>query len=332
MSPSKMNHWQRIEAAIHGEKTDRPPICLWHHWPIKDLEPESLADSIVEWQQKYDSDVVKHAPAGSYVIKDWGGKRKYVPENDRGLGVYTFTKRAVTDLNQWPELEQLDVTKNHLGQQVEAIRIVAKRLDNSVPIMQTIFSPLNIAPKLAGEMAFKNMRQSPDIFERGLKIIAETTARFAQACMDAGAHGVLFVAQSNYDLYTEEEYRRFGEPYDRLILETIRSQSKISVLLAQGHKVMFDRIIEYPIDALNWHDRTRGPSLQEMQSRFSGLMMGGINEEGTLLNGSPEAIQAEVRDAIAQTGGRRLLVGTGGAPLLATPSEHFRAARQSVEA
>jgi uroporphyrinogen decarboxylase len=328
---TEMTHWERIQSTMQGEATDRSPICLWRHWPIKDQEPESLADAIVSWQQKYDCDLVKHAPAGSYVVKDWGGQTTYIPENNRGLGVYTFTRRGITATDQWPDLPQLDVTQGHLGQQIAAIRMVAERLNNSVPIMQTIFSPLNIAPKLAGELAFEDMRHSPDIFERGLKIIAETTTRFAQACLDAGAHGVLFVAQCNYDMYSEDEYRQFGEPYDRLILETIQPQAQITVLLAQGHKIMFDRICDYPIDALNWHDQTRGPSLKEAYDRFPGLLMGGINEEQTLLNGSPEAIQSEIRDAITQVGGRRLLVGTGGAPLIATPPEHFHAARKAVE-
>lgn len=328
----EMTHWERIRAAIQGEEIDRAPICLGRHWPIKDQKPESLADNIVNWQQEYDCDLVKHAPAGSYVIEDWGGETTYIPENDRGLGVRTFTKQGITATDQWPNLAQLDVTQGHLGQQIAAVRMVAERLHNSVPILQTIFSPLNIAPKLAGDLAFEDMRNSPDMFERGLKIIAETTAHFAQACIDAGAHGVLFVAQCNFDMYSEDEYQKFGEPYDRLILETIKSHAEITLLLAQGKRIMFDRIVHYPIDALNWHDRTSGPSLQEASERFPGLLMGGIDEKDTLRNGPPKMIEAEIQDAIAQTGGRRLLVGPGGAPLIATPSEHFHAAQQAVEA
>ena len=37
-----MNHWQRIEAAIGGEATDRPPIALWRHFPEDDLHPDKL--------------------------------------------------------------------------------------------------------------------------------------------------------------------------------------------------------------------------------------------------------------------------------------------------
>ena len=330
MTRSGMTHWERLRAAMKGQETDRPPICLWHHWPVADQSAQTLAQVIIDWQREYDCDLVKHAPAGSYVVEDWGGQTTYIPENDRGLGIRTITRRAITAAEQWPRLEQLDVRQGHLALQLEAVRLVAEALGGSVPIVQTVFSPLNIAPKLAGDRSFVDMRQQPELFKEGLQIIAETTARFALASLEAGADGLLFVAPCNRRLYTEAEYREFGEPYDRVILEAVRPQAEVLVALAQGEDLLFDLIAGYPVDILNWHDRTAGRSLREALERFPGLLMGGIDEKGTLLNGPPAAIRSEVDDAIAQTGGRRLLVAPGGAPLIATPAEHFHAARQAV--
>ena len=143
----EMNHWERIEATLAGDAVDRPPICLWRHWPVEDESPDTLADAMVRWQREYDWDLVKHAPNGNYVIHDWGGETSYIPEKSRGLGVSTVTRWAVTSAHGWPELAQLDVTRGHLGEQLRAVRQVAAALDGSVPILQTVFSPLNIAPK-----------------------------------------------------------------------------------------------------------------------------------------------------------------------------------------
>jgi len=184
-----MNHWDRMRAAIKGEPVDRPPICLWRHWPPEDHEAESLAEVIIRWQKDYDCDLVKHAPAGSYPVEDWGGQTAYEPSQDLEVGVRTFLHRPVTGAAQWPELEQLDVTRGHLGEQLKAVRLVAGALDNTVPIMQTIFSPLNIAQKLAGPRAWDDMRTEPRLFKQGLQILAETTARFAVESLRAGAHG-----------------------------------------------------------------------------------------------------------------------------------------------
>ena len=326
-----MNHWKRVQATMRGEGTDRPPVCLWRHWPVADHQAETLAEKIIHWQETYDCDLVKHAPAGSYVIEDWGGATEYVAAKDPGLGIRVITKRGITAVSQWPSLAQLDVNQGHLGEQLKAVRLVAEALDGSVPVLQTIFSPMNIAPKLAGEQAFDHMRQHPELFKQGLQIIAETTARFAQASLDAGADGFFFVAPANRAKMSEAEYREFGEPYDRLILDAVRPQSKFIMLLALGDDLMFDLLASYPVDGFNWPDRINGPSLSEALGRFDGLLMGGIDQQRTLLHGSTAAIDAEIKEAIQQTNGRRLLVGPGSTPLITTPTAHFVAARQAVE-
>jgi uroporphyrinogen decarboxylase len=327
-----MNHWDRVRAALRGQPVDRPPICLWRHWPVQDHRPRTLAAAMLRWQQEYDCDLVKHAPAGSYVVEDWGGKTAYLPDDDdHHLGVRTIVRRAVTAADRWPHLARLDVTQGHLGEQLDAVRRVAEGLEGRTPLLQTIFSPLNIAPKLAGERALDDMRSQPRLFKQGLQILADTMARFARESIRAGAHGILFVAPCDAGRFREAEYREFGEPFDRLVLDAVRSDAEIIMLLALGHDIMFDLVASYPVDALNWPDRNGGPSIQDAHARFPGLLMAGIDERRTLIHGPPEAIQAQVRDAVAQVGGRRLMVGPGSTPLITTPVAHFRAARDAVE-
>jgi uroporphyrinogen decarboxylase len=81
---------------------------------------------------------------------------------------------------------------------------------------------------------------------------------------------------------------------------------------------------------MNWHDRLTWPTLSEAQKQFSGLLVGGIGEWQTLLDGPVDAIRAEVKDAIAQTGGRRLMVGPGCVIPGHVPVTHVRAAIQAA--
>ena len=62
---------------------------------------------------------------------------------------------------------------------------------------------------------------------------------------------------------------------------------------------------------INWHDRLTAPSLKDALRKFKGIVVGGVEERNLLVSGAPEAVRAQVRDAIAQTGGRRLMVGPG---------------------
>jgi uroporphyrinogen decarboxylase len=61
----------------------------------------------------------------------------------------------------------------------------------------------------------------------------------------------------------------------------------------------------------NWDDRRAGPSLADGQARVPGAVCGGLDQWTTLKDGPPESAEAEARDAIAQTGGRGLIVSAG---------------------
>ena len=106
------------------------------------------------------------------------------------------------------------------------------------------------------------------------------------------------------------------------------------MLHAHGDDIMFDLLADYPVEMINWHDRLTEPTLRDAASRFPGLLVGGLNEHGALAKGDLHAIEAEVRDAIAQTGGRRLMIGPGCVvPVAATDAAigaALRAARESA--
>ena len=325
---SSMTHWERVRAALKGDEVDHLPISLWKHWPVDDQTPQGLAAVTLSWQREYDFDLVKFMPTGTYGIEDWGAETIY-EANYRGIR--TVTRFGVTTPEQWPRLAQLEVTKGYLGNQIAALRLAAEELQNSVPILQTVFSPLTTARKLAGDRVFTDLRRRPEVLKAGLQIIAETTARFALESIRAGGHGVFFASQcGSYRLLTESEYREFGEYYDLVVLKAVQDEAELNMVHIHGEDVMFDLMAGYPAEMLNWHDRLTRPSLNEAQERFSGLLVGGINEWQTLLYGPVDSIKTEVRDAIAQTGGRRLLVGPGCVIPGHTPASHVRAAIQAV--
>jgi len=324
----EMSHWERVRSTLRGQETDAAPISLWRHWPYHDETSEGLAAATLQWHRTYDFDLVKVMPTGTYGIEDWGGRTKYTPN---ATGIRTVLQYGVTSANSWPHLEQLDVTKGYLGIQIDAVRLTAEEIRGSVPVLMTIFSPLTTAFKLAGDRVFAHLRLCPDLLRSGLQIIAEVTARLAMESIRAGADGLFFATQcASYRLLNTAEYQEFGELYDRIVLDAVRPEAEILLLHAHGHDVMFDLLTDYPVDAINWHDRTAGPSLEAAQKRFAGMLVGGINERLTLLEGLPADIQAEVANAILETGSRRLMIGPGCVIPINTPAHNVRAAREAV--
>jgi uroporphyrinogen decarboxylase len=82
---------------------------------------------------------------------------------------------------------------------------------------------------------------------------------------------------------------------------------------------MFDRLAALPADLWNWDDRRAGPTLADGQARVPGGVCGGLDQWGTLKDGTAERAQAEAQDAVAQAGGRGLVLGAGCVILPETP-------------
>ncbi len=322
-----MTHWERLRAAIKGEEVDHVPISLWKHWPIDDETPEGLTAVTLKWQHEYDFDLVKFMPTGTYTIEDWGAETIYEPNHQ---GTRTITKFGVTDAEQWPKLKSLNVCEGYLGKQIEALRLSAEGLQNSVPILQTIFSPLTTARKLAGERIFTDLRRSPDLFKEGLQIIADTTAQFTKESLRVGAHGAFFASQCDtYQLLSEAEYKEFGEYFDLIVLNAVQ-EAEFKMVHAHGEDIMFDLMSSYPATMFNWHDRLTWPTLKEAKELFPGLLVGGVNEWQTLVHGPTEAIQAEDRGVIELTNGRCFMVVPGCVVPGHVPAVHIRAVIEAV--
>jgi len=320
---SAMTHWERVRAAVAGEAVDHPPVSLWRHFPETDLDPVKLAAASVQWQRTYDFDLVKFMPSGTYGVEDWGATSAFLGSP---IGARSVIRPGVTSAEAWPRLAHLLPTKGRLGQEVAALGLAAEALNGTVPILQTVFSPLTTAFKLAGDRVFADLRRHPDLFEAGLAIIADATLAFARACLRAGAHGLFFSTQcDSFRVLNEAEYRRFGVPYDRRVLDGVAGESSFTMLHLHGDDVMFDLMLDYPANMVNWHDRRSELDLAGAMGRFDGLLVGGLDEETTLPHGPVQAIRAEVRNAIAQTNGRRLMIAPGCVVPIATPDSHYRA-------
>ncbi len=324
-----MTRWERVRAAVKGQETDRPCVALWKHFPVDDMTPQGLANCALGFQRRYDWDLVKFTPTGTYGVMDWGAETVWQPNN---MGVRTVTKFGLTDPATWPSLPLLDVTRGQYGAANQALAITAQALKDEVPLVQTVFSPLTTARKLAGDRIFTDLRTNPALFKAGLEIITEVTIRFAEEAVKAGAHGLFFATQNaTYRVVNEAEYCEFGEYYDRKILEALRPKSEFIIVHIHGEDTMFDLLTRYPVDMANWHDRITAPSIREARAKFGGMLLGGIDEWHTLVTGTKAEIEAQVKEAVAQANGRGIMIAPGCVVPGHAPEENLMVVRKAVE-
>ena len=321
----QMSRRDRILAALRREPVDRVPYAVWRHFPAVDRSPAGLAQATLRFHERYGSDFLKLTPGGGYAVEAWGCVEGQEVRPD---GHRPCASCAVREAGDWRKIRELDPgSVEGYVQQIEAIvRMGFDRRIGDTPVVPTLFSPLSLARKLSGGRLNADLRAQPGPVADALEAITATLIRFAELALSEGVSGIFYSIQAaSESLHTEEEYARFGEPYDRRILAAIAGKSMLTIIHAHGDRLMFDRLAGLPGHAWNWDDRATPPTLAQGRAAVPGAVIGGLNQWATLRDGTPEQAAAEAEDAIAQTGGVGLIVGPGCVLPMQTPDANVAA-------
>ena len=325
-----MEKRERLEKTIAGEATDRVPVALWRHWPGDDQRAADLARSTVDFQKTYDWDFVKVTPASSFCLTDYGVQDQWEGSLE---GTRTYTKRVIERTLDWTTIRTLDPTRGGLGRQQECLRLICDELGDEIPVMQTIFSPLAQAKNLAGgETLIRHMRTQPDRVHSGLSILTDSTLRFIESLKRLPIAGIFYAIQhASYVTLSEDEYKTFGLPYDRKILEALPSKWWLNMVHLHGDLPMFKFAHELKAQIINWHDQKSEPTLSQGKTLFDGAVCGGLAQWEHVHQGTPTTVREAARAAIHDTNGRRLILSTGCVTPITAPLSNIRAVRESVE-
>ena len=325
----EMTKRERIKAALAGKPVDRVPVGFWRHWPGDDQNPESLARVTLEFQQRYDLDFIKIPVSSTYCVDDYGVKHEY-----RGnlMGDREYLDRVVKTADDWNRIEPLDVTKGKYIQHLQVLRMVIEKRESDTPVIFTVFNPLAMASYLAGdETLLVHLRRYPDKVEKALRALTETCANFVKTVIAEGADGIFLSTRwASYELMNEDEYLRFGKPSDLAVLAA-SSDGWFNVLHLHGQHPMFSALSDYPVQAVNWHDRTAWPGLTEARKLFQGALMGGIEQYKIMNLGSPIDVESQVHNAISLTKALRLIVTPGCTYPMSVPHSNLIAMRRAVD-
>jgi uroporphyrinogen decarboxylase len=324
-----MTKSERIAATLSRQPVDRPPVAFWRHVPDVDHTARGLADAMLAFHRRWDLDLIKVMSSGVYCVEDWGCEVAY---SGAVNGAKQCTRHAVQTRADWARIKTLDPGAGALGRELEAVRLIVRGRADDAPVLHTLFSPLTIARKLAGDRVVSDLREAPDAVLPALEAIGETVARYAAASIEAGAEGIFFATQAaNPESFTREEHDRFDLVHVRRILRAIDGRSRLTMLHAHGDLPYLDAFAGISMHAINWHDRTTSPTLADAARQFSVALVGGLNQQQTLRKATPAAVAAETRDAIAQTSGVGLIVGPGCVLPLDAPDANLEAVVTTVK-
>jgi uroporphyrinogen decarboxylase len=307
---AQMTKWERLEASVQQQPTDRVPWALWRHFYERETTAHDLARAMLDWQARHDFDLLKVNPRAQYHAEVWGARYRYSGAWD----VKPVLESAVVrEPGDWERVDVRPPTTPAFEEQLQALSAIGKGLHGSVPFVETVFCPLSVAGYLTGsdvEILREHLRAHPKVVHQALQAITETFIGFVQEVLNAGASGIFFATGSwaTRDTITEEEYETFGRPYDLRVLKAA-TEARVNVLHVCRKNNMLRRLLDYPVQVLNWAATEEGnPGLGEIADAVTGrAVAGGLSNEALTSSNSARALR-EAAEAADQARNRGLIL------------------------
>jgi uroporphyrinogen decarboxylase len=329
-----MDKIERVSAVVEGRRPDRPPVSFWYHFGPGEVAGPAALEAHLRHVETYDLDFLK-------VMNDNRYPAAAPPD-----GVFS----------QPSDLERLTVLagdEDGFGRQLELLRALRGRLAGRLRMTTTIFNAWSTLRRLTGpdqdvhgpprlepaadprDAAMSGLlRTAPEALARALDVIAQSLANFARGCLAAGADGVYLSVRDDWVDCADNGpgvYDRLVRPGDLKILAAAAAGT-FNVLHVCGTALDFERFAAYPAQVLHWADRLGGPAIAAVAGRVRPALCAGVDNLRTMVKGTPEDCRRQVLDALAQAGGRPILIAPGCTyDPAAVPAVNLHAIRRAVE-
>jgi uroporphyrinogen decarboxylase len=288
---TSMTKMQRFMAAIQGEAVDRLPVSMWLHFASEHLSSEETARLHIRYFNAYDWDYMK-------VMNDY---RYPLP------GGEVITSEA--DLRAF---RPLPMSEPAFAKQLVCLGILRNQLGSDIPIVETLFNPLQTLIRGAGASAARVVFDHPQAGRAALEAVTQTLIDYVKACKQSGVNGLFYsvngASKPEAGGLTEEQFEEFVKPYDRLILRAAEGMVRIGHI--HGFNLLFERTLDYPVEAFSWSHHHTAPSLAEARKLTQAALIGGIDEVAVTKQSVPE-ISTGIEEAVREAGSRKLLIGPG---------------------
>ena len=140
-----MDKFDLIKKALKAEPTEKVPYAIWKHFPEFDKGSEGLLKAQMEFQNKFDSDIMKISISGRAFATDFGAELGgYDPDSGSRICV----KYPIEGLEDWENIKKVDANGGEFGNQIKAMKLIHREVDGKVPTMMTVFSPFMVASQI----------------------------------------------------------------------------------------------------------------------------------------------------------------------------------------
>ena len=282
-----MNKIERVRAALAGAEVDRVPAGFWFHFTPDKAHGEASVRAHLDYYRASGTDFLKIMNEHPY--------RANVPI------------RTPAD---WRQMRPAPLSAPFYQGQLDEVKRLVDELRGECLTIVTLFGPFASGNHAGDNQVTAHLKADPEPVSQGLAAIAESLAGFALACVEAGASGIYYSAQGGeVDRFTEEEFLRYIKPHDLAILRALQGHGEFHLLHICKSPVRLALYADYPAHAVNWAVTKHNLSLAAGRELFQRTVVGGMDDRGIMVNGSPEAIRAAVRQVMAEAGTQGFILG-----------------------
>lgn len=301
-------------------------MSLWRHFFNREQTVEQLTDSMIEWQEKWNWDFLKLNPPACYHALDWGARYQFF---DDPLMEPKLIAPVIDTPADVKRIRVPEPATGFLGEQLQVIRNLRRHFGPDLPIVETVFSPIEIAHRLMKnrDSLTALRKQSPQVLHDLLRAITGVFRRFVEACLEAGADGIFFATKwATRDRMSWEEYTEFGRAYETEILDVLNGRQALIFLHVCGERTYLNEMQDYPAAIFSYDFLAEAaPDPAQLWQSTGKRVLGGIDPQKLCTD--PQGVITDCRKWARE---EWWIAGPSCVVLPQTPDDSIRAVRDFV--
>ncbi|WP_406657647.1 methylcobamide:CoM methyltransferase MtbA [Methanolobus sp. ZRKC2] len=310
---------ERLARALRGETVDRmPAISVTQTGTLEQMEacgafwPEANDDA---------ETMAKLAEAGHTAV---GFEAVRVPFDISaeaeffGCGIKAGTKEqqpsvsshCVKDISDVEKLKNFDISQGRIATVCDAIKILADKYGNELPIMASMLGPFSLAQHMNGDDWFMAIMTDEEFATALMDLTTEFNVAYAKKMVENGADTMVIIdPTASAMLIGDEYYKNYVVPAHKKIVDAMNELNVATVIHICGDTTMSLGLMESSgVDAISVDQNVDVATAKSKVN--SAVIIGNLDPVAALWQGTPESIR-EVSQGVLDAGVGLLAPGCG---------------------
>ena len=330
-----MNGYERIQAALNNEPTDKIPVML-HNFMMAASEigvtmhrfrenPKTMAETFIRSVEKYQFDGVL-VDLDTVTLAGAVGVPIDFPEKEPARSA----KGNLAVLSEVKNLKDVNIENyRYIQNWLEAVRLIKAHFKNDIFVRGNCDqAPFSLASMMRGSQNWMLdlVMEEPVLISELLEYCTGVSCRFIDLMAETGCDMV-----SNGDspagpeMISPEMYEIFALPYEKILVETAHKHNLPYTLHICGNtEAILKQMCDTGADAFELDYKTDTKKTYEVLHDTT-CFIGNIDPSGVLALGTPAVVKAkttELLDVFSNT--NRFILNAGCALPASTPSENIK--------